>query len=705
MPSHRLGLWILGLASLAGASIAACGGSGGGSSQAPDGGATDATADDGIDTSTEFDIGPDDTAPQTLAIAPLDPVIDATGAPVKQPFKAILGGVEATSVTWSLDDVVVGTIDGGGSFTAGGLVAGKAKVTAQVGSLTASTTVTVRVNVIDNGGGVTLADQVKLRTAGTADASFRWLYPYDATIFPRGLDAPVLQLAGTAADATRVTMSAGDFHYEGFFPASTPVKVTLPAKFWDAATKSTKGTDKLEVTVSKLSAGAVTGPVKESWGIAQGSLKGVIYYNTYLSKLANGGAVMRVRPGSSAQVVKAGCTVCHSVSAQGNVLASGLDWSAGNPIKSGTFDLDGAGNATTRYTSNDGRSLSFAALTPDGARALTNAIPASGSPIRGLTGALPSSLVDTATGAVIPAPSLGTLNALTPAFAPDGKQLAFNDWDVDGGKTLAVMDFAGAVTPPVFSNRRAIAHATRNYVAWPSFVPDGKAVLFHDGDGFDTGQALAHLQAEVRLVDLANGNAISPLYALNGRDASGAPALPYGDVEEGSLDYEPTVLPLAVGGYYWVVFTSRRCYGNTIAPGGTAGGADKWGTNTPATGEVPSIRKKLWVAALDLTATPGKDRSHPAFYLPGQELEAGNMRAFAALEPCKADGGSCESGADCCGGFCRPATGDAGAGLVCVPKPTGCSHEDESCSVTADCCDAPAGYACINGRCTRPTPG
>ena len=33
---------------------------------------------------------------------------------------------------------------------------------------------------------------------------------------------------------------------------------------------------------------------------------------------------------------------------------------------------------------------------------------------------------------------------------------------------------------------------------------------------------------------------------------------------EAHLNYEPTILPVAVGGYYWVVFTSLREYGNTI---------------------------------------------------------------------------------------------------------------------------------------------
>ena len=42
-----------------------------------------------------------------------------------------------------------------------------------------------------------------------------------------------------------------------------------------------------------------------------------------------------------------------------------------------------------------------------------------------------------------------------------------------------------------------------------------------------------------------------------------------------------------------------------------------------------------WLA-VDLKWTPGKKiRSHPAFYLPGQELAAGNMRGFWVVDACQ----------------------------------------------------------------------
>ena len=163
---------------------------------------------------------------------------------------------------------------------------------------------------------------------------------------------------------------------------------------------------------------------------------------------------------------------------------------------------------------------------------------------------------------------------------------------------------------------------------------------------------------------------------------------------------------MPVGGYYWVLFTSRRAYGHTLAPGGTVAGSDnEWGSLDASGGEVPSTRKKLWVAAIDLDYDGKDDPSHPAFYLPGQELNAGNMRAYAALEPCHQEGDSCESGADCCGGFCRRIeTGGEfdDVTYTCVPPPVGCSNIDESCASDADCCGAATGDTCINERCAAP---
>src|SRR5262249_11173439 len=95
-------------------------------------------------------------------------------------------------------------------------------------------------------------------------------------------------------------------------------------------------------------------------------------------------------------------------------------------------------------------------------------------------------------------------------------------------------------------------------------------------------------------------------------------------------NYEPFSLPVATGGYYWIVFTSIREYGNTY--------------------QLSNVRKQIWVAAISTSAGPNEDPSHPPFYLPNQSSTT-NERGFWALEPCKDDGAGCETGDECCDGF------------------------------------------------------
>jgi hypothetical protein len=147
-----------------------------------------------------------------------------------------------------------------------------------------------------------------------------------------------------------------------------------------------------------------------------------------------------------------------------------------------------------------------------------------------------------------------------------------------------------------------------------------------------------------------------------------------------------------------MVFTSRRMYGNvaTIDPW-MSDPRDYDHTKDPTT-------KKLWVAAIDLDVNSpefnikvGEDPSHPAFYLPGQELLAGNTRGFWAIDPCKSDGKKCESGVECCSGFCQK---DETAGeLTCGRKRYQCAREFDHCETAKDCCNSEA--ACVNHICTK----
>ena len=185
---------------------------------------------------------------------------------------------------------------------------------------------------------------------------------------------------------------------------------------------------------------------------------------------------------------------------------------------------------------------------------------------------------------------------------------------------------------------------------WPFYLPEvvidvdeleqqpGKQLVFALGQQADfvTQEAPVAVNphaSNLWWLDVDSGTA-APLTRAGGKDASGAITLPYGE-RDANKDYLPTVSPVPAGGYFWLFFTSRRNYGNLFI-------AD----------EMTAEAKKIWVTAIDINPAPGTDPSHPAFYLPAQELESGNIRAFAALEPCRENGTECETGIDCCCGFC-----------------------------------------------------
>ncbi len=198
-------------------------------------------------------------------------------------------------------------------------------------------------------------------------------------------------------------------------------------------------------------------------------------------------------------------------------------------------------------------------------------------------------------------------------------------------------------------------------------------------------------EGELWWVDLKTHTA-ARLDTLNGKGY-----LPNGGTNHGSdavYQYEPTVNPVPSGGYAWVVFTSRRLYGNvaTINP--------YW--SDPRFHDISQTPtpKKLWVAAIDLNAKPGTDPSHPAFYLPGQELLAGNSRGYWVVDPCMPNGSSCQTGDECCGGYCE----DVDGGIVCSSQPPACSNLNDKCTTTSDCCGASQGIQCINGRCAMSSP-
>ncbi len=750
--------WVLGailwLSVLLGLVVGACGGGSDSDLYAENGSGGSSGASSGGSGGGLFDGSNGDAS--SLTIEPVNPTLTVkSGQPVPtQQFVAKSLGAPVTAA-WSLDKAEIGSIDANGLFTPSGTVGGPAMVTAKVGTYQASTNVTVIIELDQNGtsqsdpcstaggcGGVggegaggplDPAIIALLEGVTTSAGAPSWLYPYDKTVFPLGILGPLLQWTalGSAGDGVMIKLDSDFFHYKGFFgrpaplPAGAPfVRHPIPQNVWESATSSSSGTA-LTVTLVYAAGGVAYGPMNETWSIASSYLKGTVYYQSYGTKLAKnytgaiggdgmfGGATLAIKGGSTEPVLVAGsngdhtqCRVCHSVSADGSkmVVQHGDDYSA-----SSSYALTTAGYPESPYPGSTIGRLGWPGIFPDGSIALSNAGPLSGN-----ANTVDTALYDVATGAAVAANGLAgfVTKAGMPAFSPDGTKVAFQLFEGPGdattgpgdGSQLVMMSFDKATA--TFSDPKLLWKAPADQQpGWPTFMPTMDRVIFEVEIGI-SGEYFATRNGKrggIWSVDIATGQA-GPLEQLNGK-LGGVQTIPTGGNNHGddtTLGYEPTANPIVSGGYSWVVFTSRRLYGNvaTIDP--------HWSDPREHDLTLTPTCKKLWVAAIDLpkggeNPTPAADPSHPAFYLPAQELLAGNTRGFWVPDPCKEDGEECVSGDECCGGYCS--WDEALQKFVCNPGQGGCSQEFDKCVVKEDCCDWQiTGMNCINGRCARPGP-
>jgi hypothetical protein len=697
-----------------------------------------------------------------LAISPSNPTVTVTlgTTPSITPlqFTASYEGV-AIAAQWTLDRGELGAIGvATGLFTPASL-GGIGNITATYQGFTVTTPITVKIAYVGigdpnppdagtggaggfggvggsgEGPGASPGQVTTLNGTPTADPALVFLYPYNQTVFPQGILPPLLQWTmGTHSFvAALIHISETNYDYKGYFqPSATPFQnQPIPQAVWNAIEYSNGG-ENVAVQVTLLDgAGALWGPVTESWVIAPGTLKGTIYYNSYGTNLAHnlccalgadgtddgakfGGATLAIKEGATDPVLIAGndteCRVCHAVAAGGSTLITQQGESPNYDMASSYALTSGNTETTIPNNNGDGR-FTYPAVSPDGTLLFTHEGASAlykidGTAVTGVTG-IPSGL-----------------SAYLPAFSPDGTHIAYNFMGGTGadGASIASIDFAKGTN--VFGNAQTLfTPPSGQHAYWPSYLPTNSGIVFdvellsdgrdtagtrsqcdvpsapQGGDGTIQPTNACHSEgahAQLWWVDVASKSATA-LSKLNGTGyLPPHPSYTGTNGDDSTLNYEPTVNPVPSGGYAWVVFTSRRLYGNvaTINPYWSDPRFENI-SSTPTT-------KKLWVAAIDLNAKPGTDPSHPAFYLPAQELLAGNSRGFWVVDPCQQDGTSCATGDQCCGGYCRPS--EDGGALVCTATQPSCSQEYEKCTTTADCCGATQGIQCIDGLCSQSGP-
>ncbi|MFO0662665.1 MAG: dickkopf-related protein [Polyangiaceae bacterium] len=538
------------------------------------------------------------------------------------------------------------------------------------------------------GAGVDAAAVTALKQAGLAqDPSLSAIdYPYDKTVFPLGLSSPLFMWKAPkpTGDTYRIRLSQSNYVFDGFYAVTAPARLRVEQRIWDRITASNVN-EPLNVEVSRYDAATqkAYASAKQSYTIVPASLRGAIYYWT----TSGGGHLSRIRPGtgSAPEVLNNGkCMGCHGVSADGSTLVAVEEDRPSNDETTVSdrawvsYDLPAA--TIRKVSTSFGGNV---AVNPNGKYVVY--------------GNQQLKLADTKTGTLVANSDLATMQAnptypdfakmMTPAFSPDGKKFAAisglnpSIWWYHNMKNghLVVMDFDE--TTLKFSNAKALAAAADYPVAqrglsYPSFTPDSAHIAFHVGD-YPTGCDAQGCEDDTKQIGSVHLQKISGAPPINLATLNdGAP-----NVADRNLTFEPTFNPVERGGYFWVVVTSMRDWGNKV------------------TGVANNGKKRLWVAAIDKNIGT-VDPSHPPFFLEGQEEGTTNMRGFWALAACiptqGTGGGACQAGFECCSGFC-----DLG---VCVdPGAAACKPAGEVCTKDEECCNSPT-VTCVNGRCKLPDP-
>jgi hypothetical protein len=309
------------------------------------------------------------------------------------------------------------------------------------------------------------------------------------------------------------------------------------------------------------------------------------------------------------------------------------------------------------------------------------------------------------------------LAMMTPTISKDGTKIAYVNGSPDPigadltawRKGLTMLDFDQATRK--ISNKRRILNnwdaATGGAsVKWPFFEPDSRSLLYvqSNTDNYcrseSTGDAAGRACRESvygNSAPTSRGYWPGSLYSID--TAAATPSSTKAELSklndaENAADadkaYQPTVLPFSSGGYRWVIFTSPRSYGNQLNQIGT---------------DFTCGATMLWLAAVDDATATATDRSHPAFFLPGQNVlpittyeHYVNERGYLVPSPCKTNAISCSTSDECCAGTqCRvDSISMSGIPNKVCKDPASCSAVGGACLTNADCC---GGSPCTAQKC------
>jgi hypothetical protein len=494
---------------------------------------------------------------------------------------------------------------------------------------------------------------------------------------------------------------------------------------WTLLVNANRGTGPVTVTVRGTTDGtcATTSQSSIKMLFASQDLHGAIYYwKSTVSANGTGGQIWEKEfgnttpeqqvTGTAGSALTSSCNGCHVLSRDGTrmVVESDDDDSDDeyNDVKGSIIDMamkvviGGTGGGRVPGTQPPG----FSTISPSANYYLSTI--GLGTPTPTNTFTLWSGSTGTQSG-TLPAFGAATDRPTMPDWSPDGKNVVYilpnkvASWDNGGrndddhmfGGSLWIMPYTGNGTfgaPKVFLQSKG----ENNY--YPMYSPDNEFIVFDravastavtaiDGCpiqggsgggflGFGGGNTVPNANCPndsfsnpaARLMIIGTSNTATP---VDLQKANGSSLASPQNLSNSYPRWSPFVQTYNGGRLLWLAFSSTRDYGvlvrNHLANMYQCYPADSYeqpGASHGGSFDPLCQQPKLWMAAINLSESPGVDPSFPAFYLPFQDIATHNHTPQWTQEVVNTplpDGGACAmNGGNCLTSPCCP-----GTGLVC----------------------------------------